>query len=360
VEQGHGQVTPIGAIQAVTQRAGFHLCTARQVGLKEVQNPRTGGRYPAHRTSMPSTSSKIASPARPPWKERVEDIAARSPLQAAFARSAANRLAVLAYHGIDNPKQFAAHLDELRRVARPVSLDDVIDAVRNGDALPPRSVLVTFDDGQVSVRDHGMPLLAERGIPAAAFVVPGLLDTDRPYWWDEVAALAGDTLVETLKAVPDRQRLDTIDELRAQHPDVAIRGEQLRAADLPAMEKAGIAIGNHSLDHPCLDQCTTEEISRQVTEAHGRLSSVLGHAPLGFAYPNGNFDPRVVDAVAGCGYAVAFTFDHRLSDRTPSDPLLISRVRVNSTTSMARFRTILSGMHPAFLRAAMSVRRQLR
>jgi len=50
--------------------------------------------------------------------------------------------------------------------------------------------LVTFDDGERSVIEKGAPVLDELSIPCLLFVVAGLLDTDTPFWWEEVAALS--------------------------------------------------------------------------------------------------------------------------------------------------------------------------
>ncbi|MFD0527450.1 hypothetical protein ACFQ1I_09740 [Kitasatospora arboriphila] len=61
----------------------------------------------------------------------------RSPAQAWFRRRAARRLAVLGYHGIDDPAGFARHLDLLLETARPVSLQQVEEAVRTGRSCRP-------------------------------------------------------------------------------------------------------------------------------------------------------------------------------------------------------------------------------
>jgi hypothetical protein len=49
-------------------------------------------------------------------------------------------------------------------------------------------------------------------------------------------------------------------------------------------------------------------------------------------------------------YSAAFLFDHRHA-RPGSHALRISRLRVNSTTSIDRFAAILSGLHPAVHKA---------
>jgi peptidoglycan/xylan/chitin deacetylase (PgdA/CDA1 family) len=282
----------------------------------------------------------------------------RSPAQPVFDWRASRRLAVLAYHGVDDPERFALHLDHLRRTASPVSLDEALAAFAGRAPLPRRAVLVTFDDGHRSVLEAGLPLLRERGIPAVAFVVAGLVGSDRPFWWAEVIDLAsrGGTVtglptlapadvVRTLKRVPDERRRTAIDELRRSAP-AAAPVAQLSSEDLGALESGGVAIGNHTWSHPCLGRCAEDVVRDEIERAHRALGAALGHEPTVFAFPDGDRDPRADPVLRDLGYRAAFLFDHRLSSPRPKDPYAVSRLRVNSTTTLDRFRTITSGLHP--------------
>jgi peptidoglycan/xylan/chitin deacetylase (PgdA/CDA1 family) len=267
---------------------------------------------------------------------------------------AAGEVPIVAYHGIDDADMFTRQLDHLVRHHRPVSEGDVLAAVGGGRRLPEGAVLVTFDDGQRTVFDIALPLLRERGIPAVAYVVAGLLDTDTPYWWQEVEHLAvgnGRDVVRRLKRVPDAERLQAIEQLRRDAVSAVPPTPQLRRDELAVLESAGIAVGNHSLTHPLLPHCDDATIAREVADAHALLTDALGHPPRSFAYPNGDCDDRSAAAVAAAGYELAFLFDHQLAAFPPADALRVSRVRVDSTTSIDRFRIILSGLHPALHRA---------
>ncbi|MGH2737774.1 MAG: polysaccharide deacetylase family protein, partial [Actinomycetota bacterium] len=283
-----------------------------------------------------------------------------SPLQAIFQWRAERKLSVLAYHGIEQGERFEEHLAYLRGNAHPVSLEEVLDAIEGRRGLPLRAVLVTFDDGDRTVLDVALPTLRSAGTPGVAFVVAGLLDTDDPFWWEEVErlVLAGARLpelngqgaahaVRTLKDIPDERRVRMIHDLRSQRPDVRVRRPQLRASDLAALESGGIAVGNHSLTHPCLGRCSDAAVRDEIAEAHRVLESTLGHPPRSFAYPDGDWDPRAGAWLRELGYKAGFLFDHRVSTLPMPDSLRISRLRVNSGTRMDRFRTILSGLHPA-------------
>src|SRR5208283_3641617 len=66
----------------------------------------------------------------------------------------------------------------LTRYYTPVRLEDVLT---NGDGrrLPPRAVLVTFDDAYASVAQSAAPLCRQFGVPAVFFVNAGFLDNQR-------------------------------------------------------------------------------------------------------------------------------------------------------------------------------------
>lgn len=287
-----------------------------------------------------------------------------SPAQLVYSRQARECLAVLAYHEVCDPTSFRRQVDVIVQEFRPVSLQDVLRAVRSGESLPHRAVLITFDDGHRSVLDVAMPILRERNIPAVAFVVAGLLGTDQPFWWSEVEELvqhggstsrapsgaSADEVIRALKHVPNPQRLAALEELRASAHRPARPMPQLHREELRTLEEHGIAIGNHTLTHPCLDQCSEATIRRELSKSQDLLAEILGHRPRVLAYPNGDEDPRVVQAAADCGFEAAFLFDHQLSDNPPRNPLRISRLRVDAGASLDRFRIILSGLHPALHR----------
>ncbi|MFJ9520509.1 polysaccharide deacetylase family protein [Kitasatospora sp. NPDC101801] len=311
--------------------------------------------------SEQDTAARIAGGATGETRrDRLDRLLRRSPLQPFFRARAAHRLSVLAYHGVDDPVSFAAQMERLTRSASPVTLDTVERAVTEGRPLPPRSVLVTFDDGDRTLLTRGLSVLARHGVPAAAFVVAGLVDGDQPFWWREAAELAAQggtagplagvpagAVVRRLKLLPDLERQAALDELRATAARPAARQQQLAARELPELAAAGVAIGNHTLGHPCLDRCAPAVVRTEIEQAHRLLTGWLGAAPTAFAYPNGNFDPGADTVLRELGYRLGFLFDHRQDALLPPNPLRISRLRVNSDTTRARFDTILSGLHPA-------------
>lgn len=289
-----------------------------------------------------------------------------SPAQAAAAYVNRKAFACLAYHSVPDEATFARHMDYVAAHYRPVDLDAVIACVEGRGNLPPRAVLVTFDDGDASIVERALPVLQKRGIPAVLFVVVGQVGSQRPYWWDEAAALAArgarvagwsesepQALVRRLKRESQQRRLSALEELRASTGGAAISSDRsLSVEDLRSLEEGGVRVENHTLTHPSLDRCDVETVSREIDEAHAMLATMLGREPVAFAYPGGFCDEPARTALAARGYRAAFLFDHKLNYGCTGDPLTVSRLRIDADASVDRLAIILSGLHSYVLNAA--------
>lgn len=111
---------------------------------------------------------------------------------------AAGRLGILMYHRVAShvvglpaplhnvePKRFAEQLHGLQeRGFRFISLTQALVAAKQGETLPPKSIVVTFDDGFGSVYTKAWPVLAQLKIPATIFVNTAYLDQNEPFPFD--------------------------------------------------------------------------------------------------------------------------------------------------------------------------------
>ena len=109
------------------------------------------------------------------------------------------RVPILLYHRVAelpsdpqllsvSPTNFAEQLEVLRRYANPISLKEMVMALRAGD-LPPRAVVITIDDGYADNLIHAKPLLKQYDVPATVFVTTGYIGQHREFWWDELERL---------------------------------------------------------------------------------------------------------------------------------------------------------------------------
>jgi peptidoglycan/xylan/chitin deacetylase (PgdA/CDA1 family) len=246
-----------------------------------------------------------------------------------------------------------------------VSAAAVETALAGGAPLPPHATLVSFQLGHRSVVDSALPVLSALGIPAVAFVVSGLVDTESPYWWQEAEYLieqggwarglslrAPGGVRAALSALPDPDRRRSLQELRVTARRQAPRCAQLTSTDLLELLAGGFALGNHTLGHTRLENCDDYALRDEVVGGHERLARLTGEQPTAFAYPDGGFDPRAESLLRGLGYRSAFLSDGALFDlRGPRggeqpDALRISRLNVNAGTARGIFDGVLSGWAP--------------
>ena len=97
------------------------------------------------------------------------------------------------------PRKFEAALRFLTTHYTPVRLQDVL-ADSDGRGLPPRAVLVTFDDAYASVTESAAPLCRQFGVPAVFFVNAAFLDNQRLAPDNLVCYVANVLGMETIRA----------------------------------------------------------------------------------------------------------------------------------------------------------------
>lgn len=188
---------------------------------------------------------------------------------------------------------------------------------------PPGSfVWLTFDDGYANNR-RIVELLREYGIRATLFVATGYVESGRRFWWDAiyaerhrrgVSAQRIEAEIETLK----RRGQGFVDSYlerefgpRAHSP----RGEldcPLTSQELGSLaQSALVEIGNHTVDHAILPLLSSTEIERQLVGAQERLRDLTGVSAGCVAYPNGDYDGRVLDLARRAGLSIGVTTAHR-------------------------------------------------
>jgi peptidoglycan/xylan/chitin deacetylase (PgdA/CDA1 family) len=186
--------------------------------------------------------------------------------------------------------RFREHLARLRRAGyAPVTLDAVLDRIELGKELPPRPVLVTFDDGCESVHSRALPALRELGFPAALFVT-----TDAGAW--------------IFRSGPDAQR-------------------RLSEAEIRALDAGGVAIGSHAKSHDPLQTMSEAEIEHELGDSKRWLEGVLGKPVRYFAVPLNWYGDKVRAAAQRLGYRAVCTSDTG-TIHPQSDPFHLRRLNV--------------------------------
>lgn len=261
------------------------------------------------------------------------------------------KLRVLAYHEITDVPTFKKHLNFLQKHYNIVSLEQFKNFLDLKEKLPKNPLLITSDDGDISLYENAFPVLKKEGIPAAVFVITELLDTKSLFWWDEIVNYfgkeSGNKKVWEVKEWPNHKRLEFLTSLREERDHLESPTRQLTSEQTLEMHKGGVSIANHSHSHPMFNQCSKEEIVEEMEKSICILES-LGLESKIFAYPNGNYSIDAEKILVRNGVKAAFLFDHKINSGI-LHPMRISRLVVNDSTPLWKLRFILSGWHSRIL-----------
>jgi peptidoglycan/xylan/chitin deacetylase (PgdA/CDA1 family) len=174
-----------------------------------------------------------------------------------------------------------------------VSLSDIAAAFSEGEPLPEKPIVITFDDGRDTQYTEAFPLLKEYGFTASFFIFTNAPNRPGYVTWDQLAE----------------------------------------------MRDAGMEIGSHGVYHPFLTKSSDEEL---VSELHGsrvKIQEKLGVAGNVIAYPFGLYDDRVIEAARDAGYVAARGLEHTVTHTADDVMSLGSYI---TTSNMAWFRNIIN------------------
>ena len=182
---------------------------------------------------------------------------------------------------------FSRQMSQLRAEGyRSVSVDRL-----TMDKAPAREVLITFDDGSLSVLRNAMEPMAAAGFRGINYLVSGLLGGVNE--WDTVHG-----------EVPDR----LMDE-----------------AQVREWMSAGHEIGAHTKTHPKLSRIPPAQAREEISGSKKSLEDRFGVLIRHFCYPYGDYSPQVRDMVEEAGFETAVTVDPGVW-RGYTDRFLVPRI----------------------------------
>ncbi len=258
---------------------------------------------------------------------------------------------ILAYHKVKDKSRFEDQIRYLQKKYRFISPNELGTELKEISQSKEDTVLLTFDDGDKSIFVNALPILKKYRVPAIVFVITDLINTNKPFWWDEIlyylGAKEGNAKIWEVKTWPNKQRENYILQLRENTVKPRLEWPQLTTEELNEIQENGIVIGNHSHTHPMFDQCTDIELEKELNQSNKILTS-LGFSPEYFAYPNGNSSDKTETKLRESGVQFAFLFDHKIN-KSNKNLLNISRLKVNDSTPLWKFKFILSGLHSKIL-----------
>ena len=265
---------------------------------------------------------------------------------------------------------FEAALKFLTRHYTPVRLHDVL---ADADSLPPRPVLVTFDDAYASVCEFAAPLCHKFGVPAVFFVNAAHLDNRQLPLDNLVCYVANSFGMETVsaavKAVSGFEKLDLrsfaqvfdfflpalsppgrevfraalLQSTRSTEHELAgeaslcLTSQQLR--DLAAFD---FEIGNHTYTHVNCRSLLREDFSKEIDKNRKVLEAISGRAVRSFSVPYGSSADLTTDLVAHLrrsGHEAVFLVES-LANPLRSDRFCFDRVSIHARSDAVFFSEI--------------------
>ncbi|MDX3904304.1 MAG: poly-beta-1,6-N-acetyl-D-glucosamine N-deacetylase PgaB [Pigmentiphaga sp.] len=259
---------------------------------------------------------------------------AERPVAAADQPWPKNQLLTLAYHDVEDSEpdqtylsvrtdQLIAQLAWLRENGyRAVSVDQILEARRGGTPLPPRAVLLSFDDGYSSFYTRVFPVLKAYGWPAVLAPVGAWIDTpadqevnfggqpaprDKFLTWEQVAELARSGVVEI-----------------GAHTDNLHYGVQAnpQGSEQPAAATLVYDPVAAKYESPAQYQ---ERMARDTARITEKIRRVTGKPPRVWVWPYGAASGVALKIVGDNGYDMALTLESGLGriDRLMSTPRVL-------------------------------------
>ncbi len=230
-----------------------------------------------------------------------------SGLPALSRRTCAHNKATIVYYHDPAPEVFERHLQYFSRHYQFISLGMLVEALhaRDWSQIPPRSLVVTFDDGHAG-NYRLLPLFRKYGVRPVIYLVSSVVGTGRRYWFQE----AGDD-AEMLKRLPPDRREAILRQRCGYEPTREYTNGPRQA--LSAMELRELApyvdFGAHTQFHPVLTTCCDEHCRREIQQSREEVEALTGQTCQHFSYPNGDYLQRERQYVAQAGYTSARTVD---------------------------------------------------
>jgi peptidoglycan/xylan/chitin deacetylase (PgdA/CDA1 family) len=173
---------------------------------------------------------------------------------------------------------------------------DVYEYVKNGKPLPPKPVMLSFDDNDDNQFTNARPLLQKYGFNATFFVMTVTIDKEN----------------------------------------------YMTSEQLVQMDKEGFDLQPHTWDHYTVVNYSDEDFVKQLKEPKETLETLLGHETPFFAYPFGLYDTRAEEQLVKYGYKGAFRLRDIL-DEDVAPEYSMKRYIANAYWTMDQFATVVEG-----------------
>lgn len=236
-----------------------------------------------------------------------------------------NRVPILCYHrvcpeseiGVDSrslcvsPSQFKNQMRLLKFFGyRSITTQDLIAYLQARKNLPPRSILLTFDDGYEDNYRWAFPILKKFSFTATIFLVTDFIGNTNA--WDS-------------GTVP-----------------------LLNESQIEEMMLAGIQFGSHACTHLDMSKEIGDKIKKELETSKEKLERLTSRLDIPFCYPYTRFNAAAKNAVAEAGYTCAMSGDHGAREQL-EDLFNLMRIQIFPSNSLFDFWRKIQSWYPGWM-----------
>lgn len=251
------------------------------------------------------------------------------------------QIVILTYHRVSNkmtnpwdtrvsvtPQQFREHLTFLKQHGFHVmALDEALSTLQNRQkAILPKSIVLTFDDGDETYAKNALPILKEFQYPSTEFILGNASSSSQDDYlsWPEISELAKDPLVTFHSHTFDA------------HSTMQAQGKTYFATDPLYLPKEHHMESESDYNRRILHDFKQEQ---DLFEKH------LGRSDNTIALPYGHAAQSFISLGKTAGYSYVLTQDRTQANPHGVDPTHIYRLDVgNIITDTSRLSLLLKGL----------------
>ncbi len=273
-----------------------------------------------------------------------------------------------------SPERFEVQMRFLARHRHVLSIANLVDMIQHSRPIPPRAVLLTFDDGYRDNLDIVAPILQRYHLPAVLYICTGYVSRGENQWADvlysAIRRRRSDRFVfengppYDLGDPGSREAAYEAVARRLLSADCAERDallkravSQLQPDEHPprqtltwdavrrlAAQYPGFALGVHTSDHVDLSSLTVEEALAEIGRSVDEFEAELGRCPGHFSFPYSRAVPQLLRQLRGLGFRSAMTWEGAESGPN-HNPFDLRRLEAPRRHDLLGYYT--SGAHPA-------------
>jgi len=186
----------------------------------------------------------------------------------------------------------------------PITTTMLVNAIKNGTSLPPRPIILTFDDANEDNYTNAFPIMKKYGMTGMLYL---------PYDY-----IGGTGYL-------------TVDQIKE-------------------MAAAGWEVGSHSLTHPNLMVLEPARLRAEIVDSRKKLQALFKVPILTFAYPFGDVGSASIDYVKFAGYIAAMGATGFTADQGSGNLYVLQRSEIKGSEDAKTFIRFLPWQgDPSFL-----------